>query len=354
MKKVMLLCLIAVVFVLAPSVQAKDVNHFVSKVDNDINLEDNYNSSVAAAGDTLNMNGTVHGISINAANNVTIDGTIDYGVIAGNLININGTINKDAFIAGNVVTLNSAVKRDTIIAARDVELSGNFDRNVSVYANKITVKNANIKGNLKIYGKNLIIEDKTNIEGTLYYPEDCIYNQDSDVSIQLIEKTKAIQTEDEENYFATLSAKIWSFLGLALVFAAMTLFFPHLFDPINEKYEKFEISEAIEVFTKGLVIIILVPVIALLFIFTMLGIPLGIIMLILYGLALYLTTIFTSYLIGYKVWQKVFNKEAHILLFGLIGLFILLILEIIPGVRILTTIISVLVGLGLIFDTIKK
>ena len=86
----------------------------------------------------------------------------------------------------------------------------------------------------------------------------------------------------------------------------------------------------------------------------MIGIPLGIVLLILYGLSLYLTTIFTSYLVGYKIWQKVFNKEAHVLLFGLIGLFVILILELIPGVRTLVAIVSVLVGLGVIFDMFKK
>ena len=126
------------------------------------------------------------------------------------------------------------------------------------------------------------------------------------------------------------------------------------FNNINEKYEEFKVSEGIEVFTKGLVAFILVPLIAIILCLTMIGIPLGIILGILYGIALYLTTIFTAYLVGYKIWQKVFNKEAHILLFGLVGLFVLLILELIPGVRIAVSIISVLVGLGLILELFKN
>ena len=188
----------------------------------------------------------------------------------------------------------------------------------------------------------------------MYYPEDSNYKASKESHIANTQKTPAIQTEDEENYFATLTSKIWSFLGLALIFAAMSLFFPQIFDKINDKYEKFEVSEAVEVFTKGLVVLILVPVVALLLCITMIGIPLGIVLLILYGLSLYLTTIFTSYLVGYKIWQKVFNKEAHVLLFGLIGLFVILILELIPGVRTLVAIVSVLVGLGVIFDMFKK
>lgn len=356
MKKIKFLFLITLMFVLTPNVEAKVVDHFVSKADNDIVMKNEYNSSAAAAGEEISMDGIVHGISANAGFKITLNGTVDYGVIAGNNIKINGTINNDAFIAGNVITTNQAaiIKRDAIIAGADVELNGNFERNVSIYASKVTLKNVNIKGNLKLYTESITVEENATIEGTLYYPEDSNYKASKGANINQIEKTPAIQTENEENYFATLSAKIWSFLALALVFAAISLFFPNIFNKINEKYEKFEMSEAIEVFTKGLVVFILGPVIALILCLTMIGLPLGIILLILYGLALYLTTIFTSYLIGYKVWQKVFDKEAHILFFGLIGLFILLILQLIPGVRILATIISVLVGLGLIFDTIKK
>lgn len=355
MKKFKFLIFIALMFVITPTAEAKVVDHFVSKADNDIVMKNEYNASVAVAGETISMDGIVHGISATAANKITLNGTVDYGVIAGNTININGTINNDAFIAGNVITVNPAanVKRDTIIAAADVELNGNFERNVSIYASKVTLKNVTIKGNLKLYTESITIENGATIQGTLYYPEDSSYQASKEASINQIEKTPAIQTENEENYFATLSAKIWSFLGLALVFAAISLFFPNIFNKINEKYEKFEVSEAIEVFTKGLVVFILGPVIAIILCLTMIGLPLGIILGLLYGLSLYLTTIFTSYLIGYKVWQKVFDKEAHILFFGLIGLFILLILELIPGVRILVTIISVLVGLGLIFDTIR-
>lgn len=356
MKKYGIVLAVFVCFMFMPAVSAKEINHFVSKVDNDVFLEHNYNSSVAAAGQSIETTGTVKGALATAGNNIKFKGTSDYAFIAGNDININGTINNDGFIAGNIITFESdaVIKRDTVIAGNDVELSGSFSRNVSVYASKVSVKGANIKGNLKIYSENITVDSASIINGTLYYPEDSKYRVNEGAQIGNAEKTPAIQTEDEENYFATLSAKIWSFLGLALIFAAISLFFPGIFDKINEKYEKFEVSEAVEVFTKGLVVLILVPVVALLLCLTMIGIPLGIILLIVYGLSIYLSTIFTSYLIGYKVWQKVFNKEAHVLFFGLIGLFILLILELIPGVRTLVSIICVLVGLGMIFDVLRK
>ena len=88
------------------------------------------------------------------------------------------------------------------------------------------------------------------------------------------------------------------------------------------------------------------------------GLILGIVILaliglIFYGVAIYLSTIFTAYLLGYKIWQKVFNKDMNMLLIGLIGLFVLLILNLIPGINYLVAIITIVIGLGLIFDSIK-
>jgi len=163
-----------------------------------------------------------------------------------------------------------------------------------------------------------------------------------------------VKQEDDENFFTTVSAKIWSFLCLTLIFAAITLIFPNLFTKLHDKYETIEIGEIIEVFTKGLVALILIPIIIILLFCTLIGIPLAIILLLFYGIAIYLSTIFVAYVLGYKIWQKVFDKDINILALGLIGLFILFLCSLIPGVRTLVSIITTLIGLGLIVSIFKK
>lgn len=355
MKKIKIFLLVAVLFLTTSSVEAKEIDHFTTKVDNDVVLEDTYNSSVATAGDSVEINGKVNGISLIAGNKVTFDGTSDYGVMVGNSVNINGTINNDLFLAGNIVTFDKSAKlqRDAVVAASDVEINGEINRNISIYASKVTFKDVTIKGNVKIYGTNITVGKNTVIEGNLSYPEDAAYKADKDATIGNIIKTEPIQNEDDENFFATVSAKIWSFLSLIVVFAVISLLFPKVFNKINNKFEKMELGEVIEVFTKGLVAIVFVPVIVVLLCCLMIGIPLGIIMILLYGIAIYLSTIFTAYLLGYKIWQKVFNKDINMLALGLIGLFILFILSLIPGVRTLVSILTTLIGLGLIVDVIK-
>ncbi len=356
MKKIKMMFFAFIVFLVSPSIYLAEVNHFVSKGDNDIDLSKIYNSSVAVAGDDVNINGTINGIAFGAGNKVVFNGTADYGVLAGNNINISANVLKDTFVAGNVITISdkSVFNRDVIMAATDVSLSGDFERNVSLYAGTVSLKDVHIKGNLKFYGQNISVLEGVVIDGTLSYPEDSNYNGNETAVIGSTEKTPAIQTENEENYFVTLSSKLWSLLGTILVFAFISIFFPKMFNKIDEKYKEISVSEGVEVFTKGLVILILIPIISAMLFFTMFGIPLAIILLLVYGISIYLSSIFTGYLIGFKIWQKVFAKEGHILFYGLIGLVILFMLELIPGVRFAVMAFAVLVGLGLIFDTIKN
>lgn len=336
------------------TVFASTIDHFTINASDDVEIEETYNASVIGAGETVEVNGKINGAALIAGNKVTFDGNADYSFLAGNTITSKGTVNNDAFIAGNIVTIEKEAdyKRDTILAASDIELNGNFERNITSYSSKITLKDVTIKGDIKIYAQNITIDKTAKIEGTLYYPEDAIYKASKDAQIGKITKTKAIQNKDDENYFSTISSKILSFMCYALAFAIISLLFPAAFNKITKKYEKTEASEIIEVFTKGLVALIIIPVTAVLLCCTVLGIPLAIILILLYGIAIYLTTIFTAYLLGYKIWQKVFNKDINLLLVGLIGLFILMLLNLVPGVRTLVSIITVLIGLGLIIETV--
>ena len=356
MKKYIKFLVVLGLFLTMPTVHAKEIDHFTSKVDNDVLIEDTYDASVAAAGENIDFNGTVNGISFGASNKIEFNGETEYAMLAGNVIEVNGKIVNDIVIAGNLVTINkdANIGRDAIIAAADVEISGNFERNISIYASKVTFKNATIKGHVKVYSNQIQVVKGTTILGSLSYPEDSIYKADKEAKIGKVEKTEAIKQEDDENFFTTVSAKIWSFLCLALIFATITLIFPNLFTKLHDKYEKTEIGEIVEVFTKGLVTLILVPIIIILLFCTLIGIPLAIILLLFYGIAIYLSTIFAAYLIGYKIWQKVFDKDINMLGLGLIGLFILLICSLIPGVRTLVSILTTIIGLGLIVEVIKK
>lgn len=341
------------VLMFVPFMVNAQTEHFYSEAGDDINLKEDINGSTAIAGMNVTFDNLIRGIALGAGNEVVLTGEVDYAVFAGNEVNIEGKVNNDAFIAGNLITASSSAqfKRDVIIAGNSVELSGDFARNVSVYANKVEVKGASVAGNLKLHASNIKIDGATAL-GNLMYPEDA--SVDISEKAKINNTVKMEVTEEEPTYFNVISSKVLSFVCYAFFFAIICLLFPKLIEKLEDRYQKMGGSLTVEIIAKGLIALILVPVIALILLTTVIGVPIGIVLIALYFIAMYLSTIFTAYVLGYKIWQKVFNKDMNMLLIGLIGLFVLLILNIIPGVRYLVAFITIVFGLGVILDHVLR
>ncbi len=349
MKKLFVI-LTVLCFAFMPTIQAKDINHSHSQIGNDVLLEDNVYGTSMIAGESTETSGNIQGINFMAANNIKFGGQSDYLACAGNSIKIGGKVLNDTFIAGNIVDIKKSayLERDVMIAASDVEINGSIGRNATIYAAKVVINGANISGNVKIYAEDITIGDDATITGSVSVPKDAKAKISSNVTN--IIKTNAIHTEDADVFMQFLVNKVWAFMGLALVFAVLTIFLPNLFSAIQNKYKKVDFNQGIESITKGLVFLIIVPVISVICLLIPFGVSLSLILLVLYILAIYLSKIFAAYLLGYKIWQKYFKSDINILVVGLMGLFILFVLDFIPVIRGLSLMISLLFGIGIITE----
>ncbi len=355
MKKLLALFLVSFAF-LTSNVDAKEIEHFTAVADDNVSISDNYNSSVAAAGGDVDITGDVNGFGAFIAENIEQTGTVDYGFYASNSATISGVVEKDVFsISTSFKSLDNAkFNRDVFIASDEVVLNGEFDRNVNVYASKVTLDEVNVKGNITIIADEIEVSKDATVNGVLSYNKDANFKSSSD-NINKVKKNAAILNSDEEETFAdVVYSKAWSILCLMIVFGVICLLFPKVFNKINTKYENMKVMDALKLMGKGALVLILIPIIAIVLLFTMIGIPLCIILAVIYCLALYLSTIFGAYLIGYKVWNKISSekKEINALLYGAIGLLIILVLELIPVVGSIVSVIVLLGGLGVIFEII--
>ena len=355
MKKLVTLFLVSFVF-LTSNVDAKEVEHFKAVADDDVSISDNYNSSVVAAGSDIDITGNVSGIGTFAAENIEQTGTVDYGFYASNMTTISGVIEKDAFSASaSFKSLDTAkFNRDVFIASGDVVLNGEFQRNVNIYASNVILNNVNIKGNITINASEVKINDGAVVAGTLSYNKDADFKSSSN-GINEIKKTAASLNDDEKTFTDVVYSKIWSILCLMLVFGLICLLFPKVFSNINTRYENMKGMDTVTLMGKGALALLLVPIIAFLLLLTIIGIPICVILILIYCLTLYLSTIFGAYLIGYKVWNKTYKekKDTNTMLYGAIGLVIILVLELIPVVGSIVSILVLFGGLGVIFDMIN-
>ena len=339
-------------FAFTTNTEAKTIEHFYSESSKRVVLNDDVNGSSALAGEEVDITSKVNGIVFGAGNLVDFSGNANHAFLAGNDVNVNGVIDNELFAAGSKVTVNGTVNRDAILAGETVTIKGTLNRNVSIYASEVYFESAKIKGSVKINAEKIVASNGTIISGDFSYP--------ADSSLEINKNSvggKIIQTENYNNdqsvLFDDLAVKAFSYMSLAIIFALLAFLAPKIFEKMQNQYENLDFGKGVETFTKGLVTLIVVPVLAVILLFTYVGIPLSLILLALYVIAIYLSTLFVAYLLGYKLWQKFANKEAKTLLIGVLGLIVLFVLELIPGITIIISILELMIGLGVIWDLIK-
>ena len=342
--------LLIVVFGLIPVFNVKALDSLELIADDKVTSEENVNGSSVLAGNTVEGKNTVNGIGILFGNNVNFDGTADYSLIAGNLLNVNGTIKNDGLILGNVINVNENfnVGRDLFIFGNEVELNGTYSRNVTVFASKVTLT-GDVAGDLIINAEN--IEISGDIGGTLKH------NKDAKISITT-NRTFDIELTDEIFAHATFADKIVSklitFVSLLVTYLAFVLIVPNLFKKIDNKTKDITWFKGLSLAGYGALSLIIIPIIAILLISFVFGISIGFILINFYILAICLANMFSGYLLGSVIWNNFIKKDKNPLLVGLLGITLVYLLSLIPFISTISTILSLLIGIGLVFSLFKR
>lgn len=340
MKKIFLVLLLLIPI----SVNALNIN-----VNGEVKENQEIQGSSILLGNYVENTNKVSGLDMTLGNTIKYEGESEYLLSAGNNIEINGTVKNDGFVFGNVVNFNenSIIARDLLVLASNVTISGTIKKDVTIYASTVTI-NGNIE-NVNIKANEIIIEN-ANINNLSYNEDAVIEVKDSQVNTTNL--TEKLQSE------VTIQDQIMNFIynlgGILVIFLALYLLAPKLFKKIESNNANITVLNVFSMFGFGTLSLILIPVIFILLLTITFCIPLAILLLILYVLAIWLSSIFTGYLLGYVIWTKLMKKENNPLLIGLIGIVVLNLLGIIPYIGILVTVISVMIGMGIILQQFKR
>lgn len=340
MKKIFLVLLLLIPI----SVNALNIN-----INGEVKENQEIQGSSILLGNYVENTNKVSGLDMTLGNTIKYEGESEYLLSAGNNIEINGIVKNDGFVFGNVVNFNenSIIERDLLVLASNVTISGTIKKDVTIYASTVTI-NGNIE-NVNIKANEIIIEN-ANINNLSYNEDAVIEVKDSQVNTTNL--TEKLQSE------VTIQDQIMNFIynlgGILVIFLALYLLAPKLFKKIESNNANITVLNVFSMFGFGTLSLILIPVIFILLLTITFCIPLAILLLILYVLAIWLSSIFTGYLLGYVIWTKLMKKENNPLLTGLIGIVVLNLLGIIPYIGILITVISVMIGIGVILQQFKR
>ena len=321
--------------------------------DGNITFDEEVNGSTILGGNTVEVDGRINGISILLGNNVRHRAFSDYGVFVGNSVIIDGTIKNEGFILGNLVSFDKEFQgtRDLFIFGNEIILRGNFSRDITIFAVRVIIEDANILGNITIYAGNIEVKESVIVLGDFSYNEAATVTFAEDSEIANI-------IELEARNVRTFSQKItWELIfygGLLLIFIVLSLLVPNLFKRIENQNENITVFKTLSLSGFGLIALILIPMISILLLRVFIGFQLSLLLLAFYVTIIFFAIIFTGYLLGLVIWKKLNKKDDNMLLIGLIGITIIYLLRLVPYIGPIVLFFNIIIGMGIVLKLFKR
>ena len=305
--------------------------------------------SSVVGGYNVNITNKIDGAALILGNTINLGSYVEYALISGQDITVNGKI-KDALIIGNNVILNesSNIERDIIIYGNNIEISGLINRNITIYGSNVKIDSVQIAGDVKINAENINITENSAIIGKLSYNDNANFSRAETASIGEIETFESSVTNNP-TFLELVLEHIKKLISLLVIFLVMIILVPKLFNNIaNSK------NDIVKNMGYGIVSLIVIPIASLILILTKFGLPLGLILLILFLISIYISTIFTGYLLGNIIWNKFIKIKKTIYLEGLLGITLLYIISLIPYIGVAVYFISLIISMGTILSILLK
>ena len=149
-----------------------------------------------------------------------------------------------------------------------------------------------------------------------------------------------------------LTKFIEKYIHITLLAVVLVFIMEKVFKKSLEQTKELSTKNILTLCGKGFLIVVGVPIIAMMLLFSGALISVGLIGTILYGIFIYISNIFTAYFIAYELDKKYLKKKMNSYLLMIIGLLIIQVISIIPLVGALFSFISMLLGLGIIGNMI--
>lgn len=305
--------------------------------------------SVFNAGRNLKIDAIVKGIMFAAGENLLIEGESEYLFVAGRMLNVTQKIEKDLFAAGQSLIFDQEeVGRDAYLAGENVNFDGKINRNLFIGAKNASISGV-VKGDVTLGVEKATIAEGTVIEGTLKYNDNARLNMADGVEIVGGENTyKAPEMEKRE---VTEREKVVGKIGgyllkvvTALTFALMLWWlFPQIFKSLEKQNLPLTSSSFGKKVATGLLVLLLTPLLALFMLITVVGIPVSLLLITVYGFAMFAAQIFVGYLLGAVLRQNKNKKWLNLVA----GIMLLVFLKMLPMVGGFISMLSLLWGLGI-------
>ncbi len=325
-----------------------------------ITVDGTVTGDVICAGQTVNINGTVEGDVICAGQSVNINGAVNGSVrVAGNSININGQIARNVMAFGAAVNLGAeaSVGWDMLIGAATGEIRGKVGRDLYGGVAGATIageigKDVRLKiDNQKADKGGLMIMDEAIIGGNIIYTDKAeafiasgaVIAGEITHNLPKVRKEKTITAWGWGRLYSIFSALV---VGLVLI----SLWHKQIKKLTDKMLDKVGPSIG-----WGVIVMFLTPIIAILLLITLIGMPLAFILIGVWLIALFVSKILVGILIGRELLKRFWEKKKDSLLLAMvIGIVIAWIIFSLPIIGWLLCLVAMWWGVGGIWLYFRK
>jgi len=320
---------------------------------NTITIDGNISGDLIAVAQTVNVNGNVEGDIIVAAQNITVNGEVDGNIrVAGTSITLNGPVarNVNAFGENIVLGNSSQIGWDIFAVGNSLESRGNIAGGLAgSFGHTLVSGKVGKDINIKMFKNGsdgiLIVSPEATVgSGIIYTAKNSAQISEKATVTGGVEQ-KTPQTKETNNFAMWLWPEIYAIfcalvVGLVLVFLGKNIT-PKILKRIDDK--------PFRALLQGLLLMFILPIIAFLLLFTLIGIPLALIISAWWLIAIYVARIFTAILIGQIILKHLIKNKKNdpkLIWCLILGVIICWLLFAIPYVGWIFCLLAIWFGLG--------
>lgn len=306
-----------------------------------VNLRGYAAESVRAAGGTLNLSGGIGGDLIITGGTITVE----RGALIGGEM---------AVASGNVV-LDGSVRGAVQAASGKLSLSGSVEKGLEFNGEELYLNGA-VRGNSVLIASKITLGNAAALSGNVRY---WTLGGEMDFGPALREGATATfdpslkRPSQRPNYwflgFASLAAVVWYLLAVLVLLWVGQRLFSGVFSRAAQQAQKEPVRSA----GYGFLYFAVVPVVFVLLFISLIGIPLGLVIMFLYLLLMALANVITALVAAHALVQyKGYSWSSWQFLLAALGLLVLLkIVGLIPIIGWIVSILAVLVAFGAILES---
>lgn len=330
-----------------------------------LEADETVNHDFFAAGEQVEIKGTVNGDLYAAGGNIVVEGTINGDVLAaGGQIEISGTVGGNIRVAGGNIEVSGDIAKNLtagagslevsddatiggsmVLGAGNVEIDGPVEGNIVAGVGNLEIRNI-VGGTIYAAVGQLHIDENAGIAGDVIYwsEEEALVDQEATVSGTLerrepVERPQAPREDDLRSLWAGF--RFISLLSMLAIGLLLLRFFPGILETGADIMEQ----KPWQSLGLGFLKLILEPIIAVIFLVTVIGIPLGIFLFFAYIAELYFAAYFVVFWLGTFLMAR-FNQKANAYWTFIVGAVVFALVTSIPIVSGFVRFFSVLLGLG--------